>query len=107
MSLLRMLALSATLAIPAAAPVMAQGDAEAGKTTAGELCARCHDIGPDGPFKQHPPSFAAIAVFRSTEQIHARIAYPPLHVNMPSVEYVLAPDAIADLVAYIVSLEDK
>ena len=80
-------------------------DIESGRKLAEETCARCHDVGPDGAFKQYPPSFAAIAVFRSADDIRARIIYPPLHSNMPQMGIIWAPDVINDLVAYIVSLE--
>ena len=86
------------------APAFA-ADVESGRRLAEETCARCHDVGPDGAFKQFPPSFAAIAVFRSPEDIRARILYPPLHSNMPQMGIIWAPGVINNLVAYIVSLE--
>lgn len=72
-----------------------------------EWCSRCHNVEPGGPFKQFPPSFSAISVYRSAEQIYSRIVVPPLHSNMPQLSYVLTPDNIDNLVAYIVSLESK
>ena len=86
------------------APAIA-ADVESGRKLAEETCARCHDVGPDGAFKQFPPSFAAIAVFRSPADIRARILYPPLHSNMPQMGIIWAPGVINNLVAYIVSLE--
>jgi mono/diheme cytochrome c family protein len=83
----------------------AEGDAAAGKELAREMCARCHNIEPNGAFKQHPPSFAAIAVYRSEEQIFGRIVFPPLHAAMPQIGYMLTPDNVEHLVAYIRSLE--
>ena len=68
---------------------------------------RCHNIEADGPFKLHPPSFASIAVYRSPEQIYGRIAFPPLHAGMPQVGYMLTPENMEDVVAYIVSLESQ
>lgn len=88
----------------ASAPAFA-ADVESGRKLAEETCARCHDVGPDGAFKQFPPSFAAIAVFRSPADIRARILYPPLHSNMPQMGIIWAPGVINNLVAYIVSLE--
>ncbi len=81
------------------------GDAARGGALAGEHCARCHDIGADGPPKRHPPSFAAIAGFRPEEQIEARIWTPNVHSAMPSWSYVLTREDVDDLVTYIVSLE--
>jgi mono/diheme cytochrome c family protein len=86
----------------------AAGDPQAGGKLAKEVCARCHDITPTGAFKRYPPSFASIAVYRSQEQIFARIVSPPTHSGMPEVAlYLLLPDQVADLVSYIMSLERK
>jgi mono/diheme cytochrome c family protein len=78
-----------------------------GAKIARDSCARCHNVEPDGPFKEHPPSFAAIAVYRSDEQIYGRIMFPPFHVGMPEVGYMLTPDNVGHLVAYIRSLEAR
>lgn len=86
----------------------AAGDPSAGEKLAKEHCARCHDVGPSGAFKQYPPSFASIAVYRSEEQIYARIVFPSMHSGMPDVAfYLLQPNQIADLIAYITTLEKK
>ena len=90
-----------------ASPVYAEGDASAGRKLVREHCTRCHNVEPGGPFKQHPPSFASIAVFRSEDQIYGRIMFPPLHSSMPQIGYMLAPDNVEHIVAYIVSLEAR
>lgn len=82
----------------------AQGDAEAGQDLAADWCSRCHDIGQQGQMKQDPPSFAAIAVYRSPDQIRSKIIVP--HTGMPEVAQVLGLN-VDDLVAYIVSLEQE
>jgi mono/diheme cytochrome c family protein len=84
--------------------VRAQGDAEAGQDLAGDWCSRCHDIGREGRMKQEPPSFAAIAVYRTADQIRSRIAAP--HTGMPEIAQVLGLN-LDDLVAYIVSLDEE
>lgn len=86
---------------------MAEGDVEAGKKFAREWCSRCHNVEPDGPFKLYPPSFASIAVYRSKEQIHGRMMFPPLHSGMPQLGYMLMPENVEDVLAYIMSLEKK
>ena len=53
-----------------------------------------------------PPSFAAIAVYRSRDEIWGRIAFPPLHSRMVGASDFLVPGNVEDLVAYIVSLEE-
>ena len=89
-------------AVFAAAPVRAAGDPEAGHQLAERWCARCHDIGPGGQMKQDPPSFAAIAVYRSPEQIKLHILQP--HGSMPEIAQILGLN-VDNLVAYITSLE--
>jgi mono/diheme cytochrome c family protein len=87
-------------------PAFAAGDPASGEKLAKEYCARCHDVAPGGAFKKYPPSFASIAIYRSPEQIYARIVFPSMHSGMPDVGfYLLQPKNITDLVAYITSLE--
>lgn len=85
----------------------AEGTAEEGKLLAQEHCMRCHIVDPGGPFKKHPPSFFAISVYRSEDQIRGRIIFPPTHSSMPQMAYFLTPDNVDHLVAYILSLEKK
>jgi mono/diheme cytochrome c family protein len=84
--------------------VRAQGDPEVGQDRAADWCSRCHDIGREGRMKQEPPSFAAIAVYRTAEQIRSKINAP--HTGMPEVAQVLGLN-VDDLVAYIVSLDEE
>ena len=86
---------------------LAEGDVAVGEEIARESCVRCHNVEPGGPFKEHPPTFAAIAVYRSDEQIYGRIMFPPLHSSMPEIGYMLSPDNVEHLVAYIRSLESR
>ena len=83
----------------------AQVDPRHGAELALDFCARCHNVEPNGPFKLFPPSFAAIAVYRSEDHIRAQIIFPPLHTNMPNLGHILTPSNVEDLVAYIRSLE--
>jgi len=54
----------------------------------------------------HPPSFAAIAVYRTDNQIRNRIFYPDVHSGMKQhLGFVFSVDKIDDVVAYIRSLE--
>jgi mono/diheme cytochrome c family protein len=87
-----------------ATPASAQGDPASGQDLAADWCSRCHDIGREGQMKQDPPSFAAIAAYRSPDQIRAKILDP--HVAMPEVAEVLGLN-VDDLIAYIVSLEPE
>jgi mono/diheme cytochrome c family protein len=90
-----------------AGSAVAEGDVKDGEKLARESCARCHNVEPKGPFKLHPPSFTAIAVYRSVEQIRGRILFPPLHANMPEIGYLLSPENVDHVVAYITSLESR
>lgn len=78
---------------------------KAGAEIAEKLCSRCHDVSADGGFKQYPPSFAAIAVYRSGEYIFSRILYSPVHSGMPQMTSLLTRDDINDVLFYIVSLD--
>ncbi|WP_112322228.1 c-type cytochrome [Oceanibium sediminis] len=101
----RLLALTLVLA-PALATAQSEGDPTAGRSLAEEYCTDCHDIERGGAFKEYPPSFAAIAIFRDAEQIRSRIYFPPWHASMPQFSALLWPDEVDDLVAYILSLEE-
>ncbi|MCP4319009.1 MAG: cytochrome c [Hyphomicrobiales bacterium] len=106
MSLIRPTYLLGALFALTATNVCADDPAK-GKVLAQEWCTRCHNIKPSGPFKQYPPSFTSIAVYRSSKQIYGRIMFPPLHSNMPEISYVLTPGNVDNLVAYIMSLETQ
>ncbi len=85
----------------------AQGDVADGERLAREICARCHNVEPGAPFKLFPPSFAAIAAYRSAEDIRWKIIAPPLHTGMPQLgDLYFIPDNMDDLIAYITSLEE-
>lgn len=105
---MRLLSASSLCLFAAAAilPVHAEDAVERGEVLAAKHCALCHDITAEGADKLFPPSFASIAGFRSPEQIYARIVFPVMHSGMPEAAfYLLGRTEIADLVAYIVSLD--
>ncbi len=103
---LSLLAVGALLLAMPASPAIAQSDIDEGQRLAREFCAFCHEVGPGGAFKLHPPSFAAIAVYRSDNQIRNRIFYPPVHSGMtPQLGFAFSPDTVEHIVAYIRSLE--
>ena len=86
----------------------AGGNIITGERVARESCAICHNVEKNGPFKQSPPSFAAIAVYRSDNQIRNRIFYPDAHTGMRSqLGFVFSIDKIENLVAFIRSLESQ
>jgi mono/diheme cytochrome c family protein len=89
-----------------ATQVLAEGSPKEGAELAKKWCTRCHDVAPNGAFKMQPPSFAAIAVYRCKDQIYGRIAFPNIHSGMPRMAFMLTPEGIENLVAYIVSLEN-
>ena len=107
MSLPKFVACYGVLMAMSVSTTLAEGDVAVGEEIARESCVRCHNVEADGPFKEHPPSFAAIAVYRSEEQIYGRIMFPPLHSSMPEIGYMLTPDNVEHLVAYIRSLESR
>ena len=81
------------------------GDAAKGYALAKENCARCHNVEIGGGFKQRPPTFQSIAIYRKEDDIWARILAPSPHSGMPDVSWSLTPDQVQDLLAYIVSLD--
>ena len=86
----------------------AEGSIRSGELAARKSCTICHNIEKNGPFKQNPPSFAAIAVYRSDNQIRNRIFYPDVHSGMSrQLGFALTVETVEDLVAYIRSLENK
>lgn len=89
------------LATPPAAP-LAEEAIERGAALSAEWCASCHNVQPGGAMKEEPPSFAAIAVYRSAEQIGGAMIAP--HLGMPPLVEILGLET-DDLVAYILSLE--
>jgi len=92
----------------AGSSAFAAGDPVEGQKLAKEHCSDCHDVEAGGKFKQYPPSFAAIAVYRSEAHMRALVVYPALHNAMPQVPlYLLDDDKLDDLVAYIQSLEEE
>ena len=92
------------LVLALAGGAQAQDVAE-GRAIAEEYCVRCHDIEDGGAMKTYPPSFDSISIFRSEEQIRARIMFPNLHSSMPQWGTFLGMDQVADVTAYIQSLE--
>lgn len=87
---------------------LAEGRIRSGELAARNSCAICHNVEKNGPFKQNPPSFAAIAVYRSDNQIRNRIFYPDVHSGMrKQLDFVFDFETVADLVAYIRSLENR
>jgi mono/diheme cytochrome c family protein len=96
----------AAIGAAAAGAALAEGDTAAGAALAREHCARCHDVEPDGPPKLYPPSFAAIAWYRTRDQIWARTMFPALHSAMPQVApWLFSDEDMDDLIAYVVSLD--
>jgi mono/diheme cytochrome c family protein len=95
------LAVTLVLGLLPAAPLAADA-VERGAALSAEWCARCHDVEPGGAMKEEPPSFAAIAVYRSVETMRSAMIAP--HQGMPPLVEVLGLET-DDLIAYITSLE--
>ena len=101
---MRLVIAAPLLAIGLAGPAAA-GDAAKGHELAQQMCSRCHNVEKGGAFKLRPPSFQSMAIYRTPDDIWARILSPNPHSNMPDVQWTLTPDQIQDLVAYISSLD--
>jgi mono/diheme cytochrome c family protein len=94
-----------TLLTAAPSAFAADGDASNGEKIAQERCATCHNTDKGGAFKLYPPSFQAIAIYRTKDDIWGRIVAPSPHRGMPNAAWTLSPDDVQDLLAYIVSLD--
>lgn len=87
-------------------PALAQdGDPARGQAIAQEQCARCHDVAKGGAFKQMPPSFQAIAIYRTRPDIWSHIIAPSPHAAMPDMTWALTADEVQDVLAHILSLD--
>lgn len=107
--------LSAVCAL-ACAPALAQeGDVEAGRELAREVCAACHPVGPDAgeaveplslPFEEGLPlAFEDIANAKGVTEAVLDVWLTSTHPTMP--DFVLTPEEIRDVVAYILSLKHE
>ena len=104
---IRIIAVLFPLCSVLAQPAFGQTDALDGEDLAQTYCASCHNTEPNGPFKRHPPSFAAIAVYRSVEQMRDQILFSSIHSDMPRMGRYLTPETVDLLIAYLLSLEAK
>lgn len=101
-----LLALSALAVL--VSPALAQDEPylNAGRRLAEGNCAQCHNIAPGGAFKLYPPSFTAIAKYYTPDMIEMKIMYPNHAVLMPQFHTFMFRENLANLVGYIVSLEE-
>ncbi len=102
---IRLAVFSAILALAPSAVLAQEGDPARGQAIAQEQCARCHDVAKGGAFKQMPPSFQAIAIYRTKPDIWSRIIAPSPHAAMPDMSWTLTSDEVQDVLAYVVSLD--
>jgi mono/diheme cytochrome c family protein len=93
------------LLVIAPAAARAAGDPVKGHELAKHRCSRCHNIEKGGAFKERPPSFQSIAIYRSEADIWSRIVAPSPHAGMPEVAWDMSPEDVQNILAYIVSLD--
>ncbi len=93
----------------AASPGAAQ-DPAAGKEIALRLCARCHAVAPGmaSPTENAPP-FASFGKEWPVSDLQEALAEGILvgHSDPPMPEFVLTPQEISDLIAYLESISGK
>ena len=104
-------ALAAVIALPAIALSPARSeelspDAQAGLAIVRESCSRCHAIGTSGesPLKEAPP-FRTLHTRYPVESLEESLAEGIItgHPAMP--EFQFSPEQVADIIAYLKSLE--
>lgn len=108
--MIRMLLLALGLLLAAVQPGRAQadaGDVEAGRRLAGIWCSNCHltGAGPQARTADAAPSFRSIARMPSQTALSLRAFLQTPHVLMP--DYQLSREEQDDVVAYILSLDDR
>lgn len=93
----------------AVSPALAQelGDADRGRAYAEQVCASCHAVLPTQSISPKPgiATFKVIANTPGMTALALAVWLQTPHRNMPN--FVLAPDNMDDVIAYIVSLQDK
>jgi len=99
----------ALLCLVVATPVPAEPTTvDKGRHALESRCSRCHAIGPDGtsPHAEAPP-FRDVVKRYPPESLEESLAegITSGHADMP--EFVLSPDEIAGVVAYLHTLEQK
>lgn len=107
MRLLQICAAAIVLALAPAAQAVELGDAKAGAAYAKQVCAECHEVGDVDAFSPHPdaPTFKEIA---NTPGMTARALAVWLRTSHPTMpDFILAPEEIDNIIAYIESLRTK
>lgn len=103
------LALGLGFGLLAATPGAAQ-DPAAGREIAMRLCARCHAVAPGmaSPTANAPP-FASFGVEWPVSDLQEALAEGILvgHSDPPMPEFVLTPEEISDLIAYLETIAGK
>ncbi len=106
---LRAAVLGLGLVLPVVSPGAAQ-DPAAGKEIAQRLCARCHAVAPGmaSPTENAPP-FASFGRDWPVSDLQEALAEGILvgHSDPPMPEFVLTPQEISDLIAYLESISGK
>jgi mono/diheme cytochrome c family protein len=92
-------------AIPVPALAAGNGDIDAGRKLAVEVCASCHGIGGGDLSSPEPsaPTFDTIAKTRGMGATALAVALRTPHATMPNL--VLSDDELEDIIAYILSLK--
>jgi len=92
---------------PAGAANDIPGDVAEGRTLAGKVCARCHNVRRNGDLSPLPdaPPFQVVANAPSTTQLSLRVFLQTPHRRMP--DFHLTSQERDDVISYILSLRRK
>jgi len=101
---LQILAIAALTVLPGAAGAVELGDAKAGHAYATAVCAECHEVEAGQSFSPNPdaPSFQEVADTPGMTAQALAVWLQTSHPTMPN--FIIKPDDIDDLTAYITSL---
>ncbi len=100
--------LSGALALDVSAALAQGADPGAGARRAQESCAQCHAVGADANARSpdpKAPSFIDVAKMPSTTELSLKVFLRSSHRNMPN--FILSPEEIDGVAAYILSLKKK
>lgn len=98
------------LAVLLASPGLAQDDVESGRLIVTENCSGCHAVGREGesPNADAPP-FRTLSSKWPLEHLEEALAEGIVvgHEGMEMPEFVFEPDDIADIIAYLHTVQDN
>lgn len=104
---LHKIAVAVLLMLPGGAHAVELGSAQAGLSYARKVCAECHEVEGVDSFSPNPdaPTFKEVANTPGMTGRALAVWLQTSHPTMP--DFILSPDQIDNLIAYILSLRSR